>query len=247
MRLSLNAITNSDSPRPLDDGFITSTGKLLMLAPHPDDFDAIGATLKFLSSNGNPLEVVVARTGSGVDASYCPGLTREAKARLREEEQRKSAHFFGLPEEALSFLTLTNDDSDQLIECRENFTLLESVVRQKAPDLLFLPHGNDTNSAHRALYAMAREIVLRAQQPITLMLIRDPKNISMRTDLYFPFGEPEATWKAELLRFHDTQHQRNLTTRGYGFDKRILDFNQQSAKELALDQPYAEVFEIEFT
>ncbi len=232
-------------PCAIEDAGIDSSLKLLVLAPHPDDFDAIGVTLKFLFSNGNPLEVAVAYTGSGVEDCYRPGLTLETMAQLREHEQRNSLRFFGLPENCLTFLRLENDASDQLVESEHNLGILESIIVQKAPDIIFLPHGNDTNSAHRAMYAMVRQISLRAHRPIALMLIRDPKNISMRTDLYCPFGEEEATWKAELLRFHDSQHQRNLNSRGYGFDKRILNFNHQSAQELALTQPYAEIFEIE--
>ena len=245
MTRAWNALTESHRPHSIRDGLIDSTLKLLVLAPHPDDFDAIGVTLKFLSSNGNPLDVVVACTGSGVEDSYRRGLTLEANRQLREDEQRSSARFFGLPDDCLTFLRLENDETDQLVESEQNLRLVESIVSQKAPDIIFLPHGNDTNSAHRAMYSMVRQIALRAPHPIALMLIRDPKNISMRTDLYFPFGEADARWKAELLRFHDSQHQRNLNSRGHGFDKRILDFNHQSAQELALNQPYAEVFEIE--
>jgi hypothetical protein len=60
-----------------------------------------------------------------------------------------------------------------------------------------------------------------------------------------PFGQEEADWKAELLRFHDSQHQRNLHTRGHGFDDRILDVNRAIALELSLPCEYAEAFEIE--
>lgn len=243
MMLQMNAST--ERPCSLLEQPIDTSSKLLVLAPHPDDFDAIGATLKFLFSNGNPLEVAVAYTGSGVEDAYRPGLTLEIMTHLRELEQRNSLRFFGLPEGCLTFLRLENDGTDQMIESEHNLRLLESIVSQKAPDIIFLPHGNDTNSAHRAMYTMVRQIALRAHHPIALMLIRDPKNISMRTDLYFPFGEEEAAWKAELLRFHDTQQQRNINSRGYGFDKRILDSNRQNAKELGLPQPFAEIFEIE--
>ena len=245
MNRTWNSLTEGHRPCAIDVGCIDSTMKLLVLAPHPDDFDAIGVTLKFLFSNNNPLAVAVAYTGSGVEDSYRSRLTLEAKSQLREDEQRRSARFFGLPDECLQFMRLENDDSDQLVESHRNLGILESVVAQKAPDIIFLPHGNDTNSAHRAMYAMVHQIALRSHRPIALMLIRDPKNISMRTDLYLAFGEVQAAWKAQLLRFHDSQQKRNLNSRGYGFDKRILDFNQQSAKELGLNQPYAEVFEIE--
>jgi hypothetical protein len=48
-----------------------------------------------------------------------------------------------------------------------------------------------------------------------------------------------------MLRFHDTQQQRNLATRGSGFDARILEANRRFARELGLEARYAEVFEVE--
>ena len=238
-------LTADDRPASIRDRLIDNTLRVLVVAPHPDDFDAVGVTLRLFARNGNPLEAIVACTGSGVEDSYAPGLTLDSKARLRECEQRNSARFFGLPEAGLTFLRLTNDASDQMVDVPANLDRLERVIEQKAPDILFLPHGNDTNSAHRAMYALVRQIVLRARLAVALLLIRDPKNISMRMDLYMPFGETEAVWKAELLRFHDTQHQRNLNTRGRGFDVRILNSNWQTARELSLSEPYAEAFEVE--
>jgi hypothetical protein len=69
--------------------------------------------------------------------------------------------------------------------------------------------------------------------------------IALRMDLYTGFDEEEAPWKAQLLRFHDSQQHRNLTTRGAGFDARILADNRQTARELGLARPFAEAFEIE--
>jgi hypothetical protein len=80
--------------------------------------------------------------------------------------------------------------------------------------------------------------------PMTAWLIRDPKTVAMRIDLYTPFDKDEAGWKAEMLRFHRSQHQRNLNTRGRGFDDRILDVNRAIARDLALDAPFAEAFEV---
>ena len=220
--------------------------KLLVLGPHPDDFDAIGVTLRSLADNGNPLAVGVVRTGSGVLDTYAPALTWAKKADLREREQRSSLRFFGLPDADVTFFSLDNDSEEgQLCETTSNFAELSAFVSAKSPDILFIPHGNDTNSAHRALYAMVRRIVRGMARPPTLFLIRDPKTVAMRTDLYLPFDEERAAWKATLLRFHDTQHQRNLTTRGHGFDDRILEGNRRIARELSLDTPYAEAFEVE--
>lgn len=235
----------NNHPRSIRDSSDCSTKKLLVIAPHPDDFDAIGVTLKFLSGNGNPLRVIVSCTGSGVEDCYSRGMTLADKMRLREHEQRNSANFFGLPEDCLIFLHLENDAEDQPLDSPDNFSKLEGLILQEPPDIVFLPHGNDTNGGHRAIHSLTRKIALTNHLRVNLLLIRDPKTISMRTDLYFPFGQTEADWKAELLRFHDSQQQRNLNTRGYGFDERILKHNRQIAKELSLAEPYAEAFEIE--
>ena len=79
--------------------------------------------------------------------------------------------------------------------------------------------------------------------PFLALLNRDPKTLQMRPDLYTFFGEENARWKAELLRCHQSQHQRNLNTRGYGFDERVLRVNRKAAAEVPGRGAYAEVFE----
>ncbi len=243
--MDLDRLRSDDAPRALPDPPLPADLKILVLAPHPDDFDAIGVTLKRLLNNGNPIHVAVARTGSGIEDAYCPGLTLAGKADLREKEQRQSLQFFGLSENCLTFLTLANDAEDQLLDNPGNGIAIMELMRKEAPDIVFLPHGNDTNSAHRAMYALFRQAARRAGWPLAAFLIRDPKSIGMHAGLYMPFGQADADWKAQLLRFHDSQHQRNLHTRKRGFDDRILDLNQQIARDLSLADKYAEAFEVE--
>jgi LmbE family N-acetylglucosaminyl deacetylase len=245
MNKDLNILTSGGSPRAVPQLALPSTFRILVLAPHPDDFDAIGVTLKFLSCNGNSVDVGVVRTGSGVEDSYLPGLTVAERADLREREQRRSLEFFDLPENCLTFLSLSNDAEDQPVDSPENCAAIEAFLKEKAPDIVFLPHGNDTNSAHRVIYSLLRKVAQRSGRALAALLNCDPKTIEMRTDLYMAFGQEEADWKAELLRFHDSQHQRNLRTRGHGFDDRILDVNKAIALELSLPCEYAEAFEIE--
>ena len=83
-------------PQPIVEGLIPNHLRLLVMGPHPDDFDAIGVTLRHCWEAGNSLHVAVIRTGSGVEDSYAPDLTLEKKARLRDEEQRASVRFFWL-------------------------------------------------------------------------------------------------------------------------------------------------------
>ena len=67
----------------------------------------------------------------------------------------------------------------------------------------------------------------------------------MKKDFYVGFYEADAQWKAQLLRYHDSQHQRNLRDRKYGFDDRVLMLNRKTATELGIREPYAASFEID--
>lgn len=219
--------------------------KLLVTAPHPDDFDAIGVTLRYLMNAGHGVQVIVAETGSGIDKVYGAGMSAEDRRQLRVREQTDSFRFFGLPDDRFRFLKLNNAEDDQVADDAANRLFLEKLVRELKPDMLFMPHGNDTNRAHRAMYAMMKAIASRMEWPVALMLNSDVKTVGMRKDFYLAFDETEAQWKSELLRYHDSQHQRNLRDRGYGFDERVLMLNRRTAAELGIGKPYAASFELE--
>ena len=157
-----------------------------------------------------------------------------------------SCQFFGLPTGHLAFLHLEEDETGQPLETQANTDRLRQHFLSKRPALVFLPHGHDTNAGHRRVYVMFRQLAQEARYPLVAFLNRDPKTIRMRCDVYTGFGEEEAAWKARLLRFHRSQHQRNLDQRGYGMDERILRVDRQSAAACPGRAPYAEVFELEF-
>jgi LmbE family N-acetylglucosaminyl deacetylase len=220
---------------------------ILVLAPHPDDFDEIAITMRFFRDNGNPIYVAVLSSGaSGVEDRFCSPPTRKAKGEIREKEQRNSCHFFGLSESYLGFLRLEEDHAGNIVLNDANVQRVRDHFLTIRPDFVFLPHGSDTNIDHQRAYAMFRRIATEADYSITVFLNRDPKTISMRHDVYTVFGEKDAEWKGRLIRFHESQQQRNLNTRNHGLDERILRLNRGVAKEnLQLDM-YAEAFEIEF-
>lgn len=232
-------------PRSIRSLRIPAAQKVLLLGPHSDDFDEVGVTLRLLMEQGHAISAAVAHTGSGVEDSYCSPPTGERKAAVRADEQRASCRFFGLPDERLSFLDLDEDDDLNPTESSRNETILHEAVAGCRPDLVFLPHGRDTNLGHQRFWAMFRRYALASDRPLAAFQFRDPKTTGMAVDFYTEFGKDDAHWKARLLRFHDTQHQRNLNTRGHGIDDRILDVNKAIAKELRLDAPYAEAFEVE--
>jgi LmbE family N-acetylglucosaminyl deacetylase len=239
MTTDLDALL-ADPARPLSLRELVFPGKLqiLVAAPHPDDFDAIGVSLRHLHALGHVLHLAVLTTGaSGVEDGFEGANDAAAKAALREAEQRASCAFFGLPAQGLEFLRLWDGGADDLQPLRE-------WMAARPADLLIMPHGNDSNRTHRRTFesvcALAREQGLQAWA----LLNRDAKTLEMRDDLYCGFSEDEAGWKAQLLRLHRSQHQRNLRTRGIGFDERVLQVNRQAAQALHLEEPYAEVFQL---
>ena len=220
--------------------------RVAVLAPHPDDFDAIGITMRILRDNGNPIDLVVLTSGaSGVDDDFAPKLTTQAKAAIREHEQKASCNFFGLPPEHLTFLHLVEDAEGHPKVSDKNLAQMRAYWDMHLPDLVFLPHGNDSNKGHQRTYRLFRRLKEAEPRGVVALLNRDPKTIEMRQDVYTLFGETEALWKGELLRFHRTQHERNFRTRQHGIDDRILRVNRQAARELRREAEYAEVFELE--
>jgi LmbE family N-acetylglucosaminyl deacetylase len=236
-----------DQPHLLQSYAFPESWALLVLAPHPDDFDAIGVTMRYFHGNGNPLHVAVATSGaSGVEDSFCSPPTTEAKGQLREQEQRGSLQFFGLPESNSIFLRLGEDRAGHPTNTPANLERIRQCFLSIRPVLVFLPHGNDTNLGHQRIYAMFHQVAWDASYPLAAFLNRDPKTVQMRCDLILPYGEETANWKGQLLRFHQSQHQRNLNARGHGFDERILSMDRQNAEAWSPDAAYAEAFEVEF-
>ncbi len=235
-----------ERPRALSSLQFPVSLRIVVLAPHADDFDGIGVTMRWFNDRGHRIDIGVLTSGaSGVEDGYRGAVTAEAKRDIREVEQRASCRFFGLPDDRLTFLRLAEDETGHLMPSSDNRDCLRAFFLARNPDLVFLPHGNDTNPDHQRTAAFVCEIASASAEPIVACFNRDPKTVSMRADLVAGFGEDDARWKAELLRCHGSQHERNLHTRGHGFDERILRVNRQIAAELGEAVPYAECFEVE--
>lgn len=244
MTSSLQEVLENNRPARLDELSLSSPLSLLVLAPHPDDFDAIGVTLKFFHQRGDTIHLAVLTTGaSGVENGFSGAHTAAEKAALREAEQAASCTFFGLPPERLSFLRLPPDEKGNPRLDAANHAAIRTQIAASQPDMVFMPHGNDSNVTHQRTYALFRAVALADNLNVWAVLNQDAKTVAMRTDLYMPFGADSAEWKAEMLRLHLSQHQRNLNTRGQGFDQRVLKINRQAGPAFKTD--YAELFELE--
>lgn len=236
-----------EGPRPLRLERLTFPPGLgvLVLAPHPDDFDETGVTLRRLQESGARIRLLVcSSSANGVEDSYCVPPTDETKAALREREQLDSAAYFGLAGEQAKFLRLPVDGGGYLKDDPASYRAVETEAAEFRPRLVFLPHGRDTNPDHRLVYTWWIRLKMILRGDPQALLFRDPKTISLRQDAVCAFGEDAAAWKRTLLLFHRSQQARNLRTRGSGFDERILEVNRDSAARLGLAEPFAELFEI---
>lgn len=219
---------------------------ILVLAPHPDDFDAIGVAMHYLHQQGHHLHVAVLTTGAnGIKDGWNGIIDAGMKAKVREKEQADSCRFFGLPSQRLNFLHLWDTPDAGQDDEKKDYERLRAYIHSIAPSLVFLPHGNDSNRTHRRTYETFSSIAKQDNLQLYACMNLDAKTVSLRPDLYMYFGEKEASWKAELLRFHRSQHERNLETRGYGFDERVLRVNRQAAQDAGTSDLYAEVFELQ--
>ena len=219
--------------------------RVAVAAPHPDDFDAVGVTFRLLHEAGAALSVAVLSGGaSGVEDAFIAPPTRGAKAAAREAEQRESCRMFGLAPEALRFLRLDEDALGEPADTPSNERRLGGWLDEVAAQGVVLPHENDAKPGHRQAAAMVLRLAAARAGRLCVWMNHDPKTLAMRPDFHVPFGHVEAAWKAALLCCHASQHQRNLRTRGRGFDDRILDVNRAVARELGLAAEFAEAFEV---
>lgn len=204
-----------------DQGPWDAVRRWLVLAPHPDDFEVVAVTMRHLAASGADITLEVLSGGaSGVEDAFATGW--EMKTSAREEEQRDSCAMFGLPAEKLRLHRLLEDPTGHIEDSAENLTHVHKLLDSLSPGGVILPHGNDSNTDHRRTFRWFKSWRDAQTNPPLALLVRDPKNLGMRVDLVTPYDAQTAAWKAALLRCHRSQHERNLRTRGIGFDERIL-------------------------
>ena len=211
----------------------------LVLAPHPDDFDVVAVTLKHFVEDGCEVWLEVLTGGaSGVEDDFVKGW--EAKTAAREVEQIESCRRFGLDESRIRFHRLKEDAEGFMEDSEENEQRVHEILGRVDAEGVILPHGRDSNPDHRRTFRYFERWV-SGRQTVAL-LVKDPKTLEMRVDLVTRFGEEEALWKADLLRCHRSQQERNLKSRGVGFDERILAMNREIGAASGVG--YAEGFEV---
>ncbi|MHB9133458.1 MAG: PIG-L deacetylase family protein [Armatimonadota bacterium] len=222
---------------------LAGPGRALALSPHPDDPEAIAVTLRMLAEGDWTLHWGIVTGGwSGVQDDFA-GPDKQAKAAVREEEQREAARRFGLPEERLTFLRLAESEDGELADTTWNHAQFDAYLSEVSPELVLLPYKEDTNATHRRVYAWFAAWAARQPFPIIALGNEDPKTTAFQPHLRILFDEALATWKADLLECHRSQSTRNQAVRHITFAQRILATNQAD-RDLPAGM-YAERFRVE--
>ncbi len=236
---------------------IPTSGRVLILGPHPDDPESVAITARLLMRSGCEIWVaIISLSPAGVEDEYARRGSRRdfssfaaGKGEIRRREQIYSAKRFGLNPDKLVFLGM---EEDSTLDSSQNRSSVKDQLKSVAPDLVILPMGKDPNRTHSWTYRVFREyaqdLVSQTSHPLIALYNEDPKTVEIRKDLFVFFGEESAKWKRDLLRIHDSQQQRNIHSRGMGFDDRILSLNYSSGRHLSAIPSagaYAEVFEVE--
>lgn len=199
---------------------LPGSGKVVVLAPHPDDPDACAVFQKMLRLGGWEIRWLILTSGwSGVRDEFAVG--KEAKASCRRREQLESAKLFGI--ESVTFLDLPETEDGDLAGGYE--TMVEHLGN---PDIVILPWGQDTNPTHRLTYEWFMR--WRRGESVTAFFAEDPKSLDFIPHLEIVFDEELAAWKSALLECHRSQTDRNLATRGITFSERILSMNRTSGE-----------------
>lgn len=245
-------------------------GDVLVLAPHMDDPDSVAVTLRRLAESGCAVHyLVVCSSHGGVTDHFALEHARQNgvdldqsdlpryKSEIRRAEQTESARLAAFVEGPPEFLCVEEDERGNLTGSETNAMIIAETLAGHDPDIVLMPHGEDTNKAHVNVYRFfrraAEHLAVRRGRPLLGLYNRDAKTLRIEEHLAVPFDITTSQWKTELLKTHRSQHERNLEVRGYGFDERVLQVNRGAWDEISRkinstwtrSFPFAETFQAE--
>ena len=139
-------------------------GRVVVLAPHPDDESlGCGGLLALLAQAGQEPHVVIVTDGSRSHDS--PSTPPAALAALRQREARAAVAALGLPADAVTFLA--HPDCGMPEAGTAAFTVAASALSRTLSDAdtVVVPWRRDPHCDHEATWALARAAVARLDEP----------------------------------------------------------------------------------
>mgnify|MGYP003829555607 FL=1 len=130
---------------------------IIVFAPHPDD-DIIGCggSIARQLQQGNKVSIVYLTSG---DAGSLKHIKRRM-VQIREEEARKAAALLGVSE-----LFFFRNPDGYLEFKRDNLVKIITLIREKRPIAVYIPHSKDQVRDHRVTHELVLEACHRAAGP----------------------------------------------------------------------------------
>lgn len=127
---------------------INISGKIIIIAPHPDD-EALGCggLIARLCAEKNPPHIAVL-TGGGGSLRGRSDISETEVANARRELTLDSAKQFGLPEENIHFLDFQDGDIGACPE--KEMSRLRQLINNLNPDNILVPHNSEGWPDHLA-------------------------------------------------------------------------------------------------
>ncbi len=138
MRQTLDIFSNLRDRRKID----TPSGKILAIAPHPDD-DVIACGGAIYQSFLNDSEITAVYMTDGRKGST--SISEEKLISIRKEEARIAASIIGIKKT----IFLDNRDSELALSDK-TVSALSEVIKETKPDAVFLPFIMDSHHDHIA-------------------------------------------------------------------------------------------------
>jgi len=131
--------------------------KIIVIAPHPDDeVIGCGGTIATHVQAGDEVGIVYLTSGEAGSLA----IPSDELTTIREEEARQGAKHLGVND--LIFLRFPDGYLDF---SPERIRSMVSLIREKKPDVVYLPHAQETPRDHRVTHELCLEAVRRAGGP----------------------------------------------------------------------------------
>ncbi|MGI6647688.1 MAG: PIG-L deacetylase family protein [Bacillota bacterium] len=183
--------------------------RVMVFAPHPDD-DLIGcggSIVKHLQC-GNTVTVVYLTSGESGSLKY----SKTELAQIREAEAVRAATLLGLTD----IIFLRNPDG-YLEFNRDNLIRITGLIRDKQPNIVYLPHNQDLHKDHLRTNELVLEACNRAVGPWFQECTGEPWSVDtiLGYEVWTPLINvsyveditPYLEQKIAALRLHESQLQ----------------------------------------
>jgi LmbE family N-acetylglucosaminyl deacetylase len=138
---------------------------VLVVAPHPDDESiGCGGVICLHRLRGAPVGVAVLTSGE----KGLPGLAEDAARSIREAEAEQAGQVLGVDQ--ITFLRLA--DGEVAAQLEAGTRLFTRLLQSTRPDLIYLPHPQESHLDHRAALPLVRAALASCSDFIRLPRLR---------------------------------------------------------------------------